>query len=1030
MFAALMGAGMISVTSCADYDEDVKTLQQQVDANTSVNDALQIQVDGMQAQIQELEKALSSMKSCNCGDVDSKIAEALSKAISSANLTTAAEVAAAIDKALKELELGPTEDEVQKLIELYHKDHPSIQASDVKTLIEQYLKENPGLSESDVEAIVKAYIEKHPSSSLTENDVKSIVETYVSQLQLVTKSDIESIISTAIAQAMAKCDCLSNENAAAIITGVIEKYMQEHNYTLDAVAVENICNTAINNAQIIKDLKSAIDTLQGAMNTVQGNITDINNTFVTVNQSIKEAADKAKEALEKANANSVKLGTLETTVNNLNTLYISLDSKVTETWNKAVEALSKAQSNYDEIETLKGIVENLQLKGYDDTELRGRIETLESQLKTLPTKDELEDQINNIKNVLVNDAKSLAQEALKDANKYTDTKIGDLKDAYKLADKKLQDQINGLQDQIDEINKQIKLISDITKTLGKVENALTKLITGIELQGSKNPAFGSFALPVGITSNVLLAYYGTNTHDTYFPAVDDRDLVYAGKENWITEADYERIGFDPFTWYNGRQLDGGSTLLNDEGNAGKLYLTLNPSNVDFTGTQLKLVNSLGEESPITLGALKKSEDKLTFGQTRATKTYFYEAPATVDESRLGTAAFGFDEQIDVVLKDIKKNGLGNNISDLGQAVLNQLNGTLDAYAVQATWNDELGEHTVTSNYNVAAAAIKPLSYNTMAGVNFQLPMITPLSEMKIDLKEIIDPSKFNFDIPAINTNFGIQVRFSNLYIDPATGDVWSDITVTGTDSYEKMPVKIMDADDFQSNKEVVDDIVKILNDRAITWGAQLEAEFAVQLKDNLEKMQDQINDAVAQVGGKLEGAVNDLVETAQNKLNSLLSKGDKFINELNKLIESINDNFFGDGNPNLRLQGEIFYSDRYGLLHPMSTAKGIPTIMTGNGEAIELNLTSYTGELLAPAFKKFVAVTNVYKNGKDADSNPELMQALKTANNVKGFNEVISGDHYAAVFHPTVKGATYEIVYSSLDFHGYISQRKFYVHVK
>ena len=45
-------------------------------------------------------------------------------------------------------------------------------------------------------------------------------------------------------------------------------------------------------------------------------------------------------------------------------------------------------------------------------------------------------------------------------------------------------------------------------------------------------------------------------------------------------------------------IPGQTTFFNEkEGNAGKVYLTVNPSATDFTGAQFSLVNSLDEESP-------------------------------------------------------------------------------------------------------------------------------------------------------------------------------------------------------------------------------------------------------------------------------------------------------------------------------------------------------------------------------------------------------------------------------------------------
>lgn len=1340
MFSALIGAGMISVTSCADYDEDMKTLTQIVDNNTTATTAIQKQVDGMEAQIKALQDALNAMKSCTCGDVDAKIADQISKALAGLNYATPDQVADDITKALAGLNTGLTEAEVQALIDKYHAAHPDCQCGDIQALIEKYLKDNPGLSEADVEAIVKAYHDAHPSSTLTETDVKSIVETYINQLQHFTKEQIEGMINTAITQALAgyvqksevytksqveeliaaaiaqithpesglsaadvqklidaaiakithpesglsqsevekliadalktikpglteaevkalieaaKCNCpaLTTEDVTTIATSVIEKYMKDHPYTLDTAAVESICNSVINNSQVINNIQSAINTLQttvdkvvedlqnlkdnvytktevenlinaliaqaikncdcdntaltteqqaiisnliseainnynaahpdcncqydaaafqslvdavaantSAIQSIQGDyvtssqllqaIEDVKNLIPTipdlsvyvtvatynadmvlVNLSIAAADTKAQEALDKANealsiandalnsannaldnantalttanANKVLIDNLTTTVSELNALYLSLSQKLDNTARKADTALTHALSNYFEIETLKSLYAELSSKialiesqGYDDTAILNRLQnleeqlgSLESQIASLATKEELEAQLQTVQG-LVSDAQAAAQNyaynaaasaasaVLADAKSYTDTKMGELNTkigelitAYNDADLALQGQIGTINDRLNDIDATLtdlqKQIDKVTGRLDKVENALAHLITGIELQGSVNPAFGYYSLPIGVTSNVLIAYYGENEHDTAFPRSGAQDLVYNDSKNQISAKDWQRLGLvDDDIW----EWNGGSVLTSEEGNAGKIYLTINPSSVDFTGTTFKLVNSLGEESPVTLGALQPSTDKLTFGQTRGTSANgFYEAKATVVEENVGKANFGISDRLKNSLEDVVKNKLHADLSNLAQAVYNQFNGVLDAYAVQANWTDELGSHTVTSKYGVAATAIKPLSYNTLYGVSFKLPTVTPLSELNIDLNDYIKVPKFDFtfngiDVDKFKDKLKVEVHFSDVWVE-SDGSIWTNVHMTsyvknGSDvtlSPDKMVEEkfcLVNADgtfngpiyDFEggvnpalaldpAQRKAVNAMIALLvEDRAQVWSAQLQDGFQDMLSNKMIDLVTDINGVVTNVSEKLEGTISgklkDMIDKANGKLNSLLSKSDKFVNQFNKLINTVNDKLLGDGNPNLRLQSQVFYHDASGNLHPMSTAKGIPTIVSGDGEGVELTLSSYTGEILAPSFKKFVAITNVYRDGKDADSDPELMKAVKAANSVERINEVFSGDRYAAVFYPTVKGATYEIVYSSLDFHGYISQRKYYVYVK
>lgn len=1300
MFAALISAGMISVTSCADYDEDIRALQNQVDEHTTIQNALQTQVNGMQGQIAALEDALKALKSCQCGDIDARIAEQISKALAGLNYATPEDVAAAIEKALAGINTGMTNEEVQALIEAYHNAHPSCTCGDIKVLIEQYLKENPGLSEADVLAIVKAYHDAHPGSSLTENDVKALIETYINNLQHFTKEQIEAMINTAITQALAnyvscncdsytkaqvddlikaaiekyaatdshgltqeqvqalidaaiakiqhpesglskaevdaliaaaitealkdvtkglateeyvkglveqaKCDCpaLTSQDVTNIATTVIEQYMQQHPYVLDTEAVKNIANAAIENSVIINNIKNSITTLQTTLTNVQNELENLKNNvytkdevytkddvytkaevealintliqqsikncncdnsvlspeqsaiiaqlisaaieqynnahpdcncqydaaafaslvaqvtanseaiagivipvvpdvsgFITneqlqqaingvkelipaeadlsnyvtvatlneqitiVNGAIAEAQSKAAEAYNKASdalnianqayntasSNTVAINNLQTTVNNLNNLYVDLSTQLTETTKKAEAALDRSLSNYYEILTLKQLYKQLleKVNGLDD--LSGIL----AQLDNFATKAELntavttlEGKIQEAREYAKQEANDAAAAALIKANNYTDTQIADVKKLYEEADKKLQNQINTINSSITTINGRLDTLEQDMEQVKKVVNYVTKLITSIELQGTHNQAFGAYMLPIGVQSNILIAYYGENEHDTYFPAIDDYDLVYQDAENWITADDYRRLGVnDP--WSENWSMTGGTTFLDnqvldeDKGYAGKIYLTVNPSSVDFTNTQFKLVNSIGEESAITLDRIAPCTDKLTFGNTRAltnANNGFYAAEAYVSADNLNSVKYGVSKQLTDALEDVAKNKLNANLSNLAQGIFNQLNGSLDAYAVQASWTDDLGEHSVTSKYGIAATAVKPLSYSFMYGQSLKLPYITPLSELNINLKDYIDLSKFSYEVKKEDIGVNIKFDFSDISIDEHGNVVTDIVLIEKNKDYEEasFPVILISADGWYEdpvthekryfpgyNRDVAAWVAQIITNRADSWGAQLSKEF----EDNIDKLIQRVNDVTAS-GGKLQSTLDTLLDRVQGMLSSTLSATDPIINGLNSVLSSLNMYL---ENPNLRLQTHLMFEGTDGFFHPMSTSAGWPsTFVKDGGEGINLYINSYTGEYLVPSYKKFVAVTNVYKDGKDADSDPALMKALKKANSVEYFNEVIPGNRYAVVFAPdkSISDATYEIVYSSLDYHGKISQRKYFVTVK
>lgn len=1022
MFSALIGAGMISVTSCADYDADMAILEGSVidiTDNMTLEDGSKVTFQEMQNAIDELKKKIEDMKSCECEGVDERIQKAIQDALSKLNYTTPEDVAAAIEAAIAAINPGLTEEQVNALINQYHATHKDCQCGDIETLIKNYLEKNKYVTEAQAEAIAKKYHDEHPNSSLTNEDVNNLIATYIAN-QLADEGTIKKAIDAAIQKALAEyvsCTCkpLTKED----IEKIIEQYRKDHPcYTKEEI------ETIINNCQTIKNLQTSVTTLEGYLK-------DYDLTKGTVEERLKAleaAADVAAEALARTNDLTLSIVTLSTRL-----FDIAKD---------AADAKVKAENALERIEILEKYFD-----GYEQDKgmLEKRLSDLEAALE---------------------DYKKIEDECTEKCKATMDTKIGELRGAFTGTLEQLDKRLEDVEKDITTIQ---KAIEDLTDRVTKVENALAHLVTNIELQGSVNPAFGYFALPVGLASNVLIAYYGNNTFGDYdFPTDDDANLVYKDAENLLTAEDIYRLldcGLTTETIYGG-------TLVGGTGNAGKLYLTVNPSSVDFDGIEFKLVNSLGEESPVTLGALQHSTDKLTFGQTRAANNGFYEAVATVSEANVNKASFKINSQLTDALKDVAKKKANANISNISQAIYNSFDGFLDAYAVQATWKDSEGaEHTTTSRYGIAATAVKPIGYGFGYGKSFKLPTVTPLSERNIDLNDYIKLPSFDFDFSSLDVDkfandFKVKIHFSDVWVE-ADGSIWTNLTmdqyISSNGSIESAPDHLSEegkyclvaADgtfgsniyDFEGGvnpglvgltpaqiTSVNAMIALLVEDRAQVWSAQLQDGFQNQMMDKLTDLVKSINQVVEDVSsnlqGNLDGKLQDMIDNANNKLNSLLGKTDPFFKSFNSLIEELNDNFFGNGNPNLRLQGHVFYEDAKGYLHPMSTSKAMPTIFTGSG-SIELNLTSYTKEILAPAYKKFVAVTNVYKNGKDADSDAALMNALKHANSVESFNEVIDGDRYAVAFDPdhSLNGAVYEIVYSSVDFSGNISQRKYYVKV-
>ena len=293
--------------------------------------------------------------------------------------------------------------------------------------------------------------------------------------------------------------------------------------------------------------------------------------------------------------------------------------------------------------------------------------------------------------------------------------IGDKDTGYKADVSKwitdIEDAIKALKDAFE-----VEDINDIKAKIAKIEDDLTNLgkrideiykteVTSLSIDQVVNPMF-EFTTPFGVNSNVLIAFFGEKaTRHIFFPKGSEEPIVWKG--------DY---------------------LLEGTGNAGKLYVTVNPSSVDFTDKTLKLVSTTGNEAPVELTPLKASDTELKYLTRGENTNAFYETYATIPVEKIAKAYFtweptdmnAFKDQIKTLLKNRGK----EDIADMLQALTNLIAGDdVPAYRLQAEWSDGNNNYYTYSPANIAAVAIKPLSYAFDIADEGQLND-TPINELE------------------------------------------------------------------------------------------------------------------------------------------------------------------------------------------------------------------------------------------------------------------------------------------------------------
>ena len=695
---------------------------------------------------------------------------------------------------------------------------------------------------------------------------------------------------------------------------------------------------------------------------------------------IKSTAD---EALRLAQTNESKIGDLtgrvETLESKLSSL-LDLSSKV-EGLDREVQILKDQFASFKsctcDLTTLNNNYEALKLKQEED---RRRIEAIEQGKSDLDT--EL-DRINTTLDGKVDQTtfeqlkeKVEANNAVVESNK---TDIENLRNTFANYVEKsyltnnyyTKDDVNkAITDASTALEAQISALeTKLTTQLNNLFNAMANEVTGIVVNRFYSPILGSYKDMMGTEARFLGAYYGY--------AEDNAKI---GNEDIIAD----------------------DLLLDDaKDNAGSIGVYINPANKDFSGLTFKIVDSQGNVTPFIATATKN--DKVEhYGYTRAgeesTTPNYYLLKVSIDPKRL-------DEVKNWTSSDVESlKGVAQNILNKLKDRSNNLNLTEIANTLYKTFNNRLTEYHLAleqeltdgtnkslnvtiADKDFAATVIKPLSYKFLSGgINYDIKDIPTLESKGLyidtsslkwkDLNHIADINPtVEVDVPDAST---MTINGEKVHIN-ASGELqWAD------------PNNKTEIEDLQGVKVTVDDIK--FDAGAVKYNTTKQVVTVTVKMAEFNKIIDQVN---SQVGNML-----GTVENLANKVNKFESAIDgNFINRVNNFIHKCN--YYLD-NANKFLQPTMFATDGNNWVKLPTIANGATYVKMTNGKANVLLLpTSYTLEYIAPAYKKYITVT-------------DPSGATVTGENI---GKVISGNIHKAGFTATKEGV-YTITYDAVDYTG------------
>lgn len=538
---------------------------------------------------------------------------------------------------------------------------------------------------------------------------------------------------------------------------------------------------------------------------------------------------------------------------------------------------------------------------------------------------------------------------------------------------------------------------------------VNKNLTSIAINATENPVLGYYnAAFLGSKLNLVSSFYGTAA---------------AQNQDWdITKGEF----------------------LNN-GDAGKIYITLNPNEIDPECiTDLKLVDSQGNEAKgFKLGDIQTTDRVLPYGFTKAASANgFYEVPVlatdpanddfSLNKGELKEAA----KNVLAKLKNPKESNL--NLSQIATTLYRSVNNQLKAYTVKATYylydptvtNEDgskgalVEKHQVAPTYDMAAFAVKPLSFSTLKDNQ-------SLKNLGLALDKYM--------LPTLSDKLGKFMNALDFQIKNENGKqikMYSMVSGKNVYAYQNgknvVIVNIGTGDSFTlENTQISKDLSGFNYDHNIyefyqdwyqasdgnyypTYGLKPKNDLVT---ENYERVY--VLETTDNTIDELIGSINDQIGTqlqpVKDAITNAATKWDNAITPVNNLLHKINAHI---SDVNQLLQPTMLYkSSKTGDWNTLSTLKGkLGTRMTGTGSTV-LVATSWTGELLAPAYKK-----SVYVKGNPDGAKVTLMDGKTPAKKFAGSTQKV-------LFTATAKGP-YTIVYEAVDYSGVSAKKEYHITVE
>ena len=500
---------------------------------------------------------------------------------------------------------------------------------------------------------------------------------------------------------------------------------------------------------------------------------------------------------------------------------------------------------------------------------------------------------------------------------------------------------------------------------------INKKLDNIAINATENPVTGYWnAAFLGSQLNLASSFYG---------------VAAEGNEDWGVKA---------------------NQVLGKNGNAGYLYVSLNPTEIDPSLVKVELVNSQGEPAKgFKLGDIEKTDKVLTYGYSRAASANgFYQIPVIASDPQNDDIALdkgSLKEAAQTVLGELKNPKANDfDLTKVAAALYkNNLNNKLTAYTVKATYHlydpslKKLVEKHAVAQYNVAAFAVKPLSFN-FAKDNQYLDKLSGWSMENLLVPYLSERLKRFASGIKVDVTYEGNKEINVYTILAAPGVHASAIKADGS-------VDLLD-----KNNEPIQNIPNVSEKTEKSVDTTVAGET---LTTNIIVLKS-TDESIAKVLDSVNKTIAKQLDPIKNNIINAGEKWDNMASKVNNVLKKV---YSKIGSANRLLEPTILYLDNNNNPNTLSTLGGrLGTRFVGLGSTT-LYATSWTAELLAPAYLKSVYVVEdgaeiTLADGKTSAKTPfDGTRLIFTAK----------------------KTGKYTIVYKAVDYSGVEVEKTFNVNV-